>query len=205
MEFASYLAGERWSDHPSCTHPLLSQLARGVNDHISDEARADLVPLIPSVVGLNGDDPTIDVGIVLRGAAMALPVAAHDRQRALAAGILATLRLLDDMDNSERARIDDSDLVDHAGRALTSAPRATSWAKDFIVDIDLTLRTFRRRSAPNIVRMSVLGIADACISDRDRLLHGLLAAVIHDCTEWLVTGSEASFSPATLPVKIMRV
>ena len=22
MEMASYLAGERWSDHPRCTHPL---------------------------------------------------------------------------------------------------------------------------------------------------------------------------------------
>ena len=27
MELASVLAGERWSDHPSCTHPLLAQLA----------------------------------------------------------------------------------------------------------------------------------------------------------------------------------
>ena len=24
MEMASFLAGERWSDHPSCTHPLLA-------------------------------------------------------------------------------------------------------------------------------------------------------------------------------------
>ena len=28
MELASVLAGERWSDHPACTHPLLAQLAR---------------------------------------------------------------------------------------------------------------------------------------------------------------------------------
>ena len=32
MELASYLAGERWSDHPACTHPLLAALARDVND-----------------------------------------------------------------------------------------------------------------------------------------------------------------------------
>ena len=32
MEFASVLAGERWSDHPSCTHPVLGQLARQVNE-----------------------------------------------------------------------------------------------------------------------------------------------------------------------------
>jgi hypothetical protein len=27
MEFASYLAGERWSDRPACTRPLLAELA----------------------------------------------------------------------------------------------------------------------------------------------------------------------------------
>ena len=56
MEFASFLAGERWSDHPSCTHPLLAQLARQVNDQISDADRQQLVPLIPIAVGRRGDD-----------------------------------------------------------------------------------------------------------------------------------------------------
>ena len=36
MELASVLAGERWSDHPACTHPLLAELARLVNDDTSD-------------------------------------------------------------------------------------------------------------------------------------------------------------------------
>ena len=47
MEMASYLAGERWSDHPACTHPLLAALARLVNDFSSDAARNRLAPLIP--------------------------------------------------------------------------------------------------------------------------------------------------------------
>jgi hypothetical protein len=38
MEFASLLAGEAWSDHPACTHPLLAAVARHVNDHTSDAA-----------------------------------------------------------------------------------------------------------------------------------------------------------------------
>ena len=33
MEMASYLAGERWSDHPKCTHPLVASVARMVNDN----------------------------------------------------------------------------------------------------------------------------------------------------------------------------
>lgn len=32
MELASYLASERWSDHPACTHPVLAEAARLVND-----------------------------------------------------------------------------------------------------------------------------------------------------------------------------
>ena len=46
MELASFLAGEPWSDHPSCTHPLLASLARDVNDHVDPRtaARLDEVP-----------------------------------------------------------------------------------------------------------------------------------------------------------------
>ncbi|HSK97732.1 MAG TPA: hypothetical protein VK891_14015, partial [Euzebyales bacterium] len=40
MELASYLAGERWSDHPACTHPLLAALARHVNDRTTDAGRS---------------------------------------------------------------------------------------------------------------------------------------------------------------------
>src|SRR6266566_5137081 len=50
MELVSYLAGERWSDHPACTHPLLAAAARDVNDYTSDAGRARLAGLIPSVM-----------------------------------------------------------------------------------------------------------------------------------------------------------
>ena len=86
MEMASYLAGERWSDHPACTHPLLGSLARLVNDALPDSERSQLLSLIPDVVGLTGDDPLIEVAIATRAAAAALPVAAAPRQNALAVG-----------------------------------------------------------------------------------------------------------------------
>ena len=72
MELVSYLAGERWSDHPACTHSLLASVARLVNDHTSDEGRPHLAELIPSVIGLTGDDPHIDAMITLRCATIAL-------------------------------------------------------------------------------------------------------------------------------------
>ena len=202
MEFASYLAGERWSDHPSCTHPLLSQLARGVNDCLSDEARHRLIPLIPSVVGLTGDDPVLDLGIAVRSAAIAFPVVAHDRQRALAAGILAAQRIRDDFEAVTAEPIDTSELFGHARDALSAAPQAARWAERFIVDIELTPKNFQSRSAPSIVRTSVLGVAEACISDRDGLLYELLSTVITDCIRWMGEGTsrhEPGFADHRLP------
>ena len=98
MEFASYLAGERWSDRPRCTHPLLAELARGVNDHVSDDARQRLVPLVPSVIGLTSDDPRVDVRLALLAAATALPIAPEPTQRALAVAVLTCGRVLGDLD-----------------------------------------------------------------------------------------------------------
>ena len=94
MELAGFLAGERWSDHPACTHPLLARLARGVNDVTSDDARPRLAPLIPSVIGLTSTDPLWDHAISVVAASAALPLAPEERQRALAVGILTCDRLL---------------------------------------------------------------------------------------------------------------
>src|SRR5436309_12113382 len=98
MELASLLAGERWSDHPACTHPLLAAVARHVNDHTSDAGRQRLADLIPSVIGLTGDDLHIDARIALGSATMALPVVAAERQRVMAVSVLACERVLAGLD-----------------------------------------------------------------------------------------------------------
>src|SRR5262245_10456334 len=92
MEFASFLAGERWSDHPACTHPLLAQRARRVNDLIGNAGRQELVPLIPSVVGRRGDEHT---WITLPVAVAAAPIleVPESTQRILAAGLLSAHRV----------------------------------------------------------------------------------------------------------------
>jgi hypothetical protein len=94
MELASLLAGERWSDHPACTHPLLAAVARHVNDHTSDAGRQRLAELIPSVIGLTGDDLHIDARIALGSATVALPVVVAERQRVMAVSVLACERVL---------------------------------------------------------------------------------------------------------------
>src|SRR5688500_14589164 len=96
MEFASFLAGERWSDHPACTHPLLGLLARRVNDQISDAGRQQLTPLIPTVVGRRGDDRTW-LSLPLAVAASSILDVPEATQRALAAGLLRAVEVCADL------------------------------------------------------------------------------------------------------------
>ncbi len=59
MEIASLLAGQRWSDHPRCTHRRLAAVARRVDDELGDSDRQRLLPLIPEVVGANLRHPVV--------------------------------------------------------------------------------------------------------------------------------------------------
>lgn len=60
MEYVSILAGEQFSDHPSCTDAVLAAVARSVNDWMTDEGRSMLVPLIGRLFGTaeRGSDET---------------------------------------------------------------------------------------------------------------------------------------------------
>lgn len=188
MELASFLAGERWSDHPQCTHRLLAGVARMVNDSTSDAGRQGLAGLIPDVIGLTSNDPRLDVLIARRAAFCALPVATAERQRALAVGILASERVLAKLDGRPPG-----DLTDESRRALSDVPHARDWALRYSHAHDVPLERFRAMAAPSIVRTAVLGIANACISDRDRALRELLESAI-DEARWLA--AERSPVPA---------
>jgi hypothetical protein len=74
MEIASLLAGERWSDAPRCTHPLLAAVARLVNDEVGDEARQELLQLVPELVGAVGDGPATAPAIVRTCARIGLTI-----------------------------------------------------------------------------------------------------------------------------------
>ncbi|MCI0687070.1 MAG: hypothetical protein L0Y54_07535 [Sporichthyaceae bacterium] len=93
MELASVLAGERWSDSPRCTHPVLAAVARLVNDATSDQARPRLAQLVPDLAGAVGDARTTAPELVIRCAQAALrfePAAVQPRRAAnRAAGRLA--------------------------------------------------------------------------------------------------------------------
>jgi hypothetical protein len=189
MEYASYLAGERWSDHPSCTHPSLAALARLVNDCSSDAGRGQLVTLIPAVVGLLGDGRRSSLTIVARSIAAALPIASHERQRALAAGALRSLPLMDDV--RSRALVQS---------ALLKVPDAASWADGFVRSSGALDPRLIDRMCDAIIRTAVIGIAEACVEDPDDRMRDLLASCVEDLSTALVDAT--ALVEAALPLNV---
>ena len=186
MEMASFLAGERWSDHPACTHPLLADLARLVNDSVTDRLRPRLVPLIPSVIGLTSDDLRVDAAIALRSALAALPIAAEPRQHVLATAVIGCERILAELDGRERGS-----LSPQSRRVLDQVPQAAAWARSFSGGLRISRKTFRAQTAPHILNIAVEGIALACAPDVEQQLVDLLAATIADCRALILTDASA--------------
>jgi hypothetical protein len=180
MELVSLLAGEPWSDHPACTHPLLAAVARHVNDHTSDAGRQRLADLIPSVIGLTGDDLHIDARIALGSATMALPVVAAGRQRVMAVSVLTCDRVLAELDGRAPGALEEQSRL-----ALADVPQAAAWAYQFTSGVRPSPKGFRRQAAPTIVRDAVDGIGHACVPDPDGMLHALLVQAIAVCATWI--------------------
>lgn len=174
MELASFLAGERWSDRPRCTHPLLAHLARLVNDCTSDAARPALATMIPSVIGLVSDDPRWNHEIAHLAARRALPVVAEETQRALAVGLLSLDRLLAPGDGR-----DEDTLRWTTAQALDAVPLATRWARDFVARG--VVGPVRFHPGPVILDFAIPGIAAACVPDSDERLRDLLDSAIGLC------------------------
>jgi len=181
MEMASFLAGERWSDHPACTHPLLADLARLVNDVLTDRLRPQLVPMIPSVIGLTSEDPHMDAKIALRSALAALPIAAATQQRVLATAVLTCERFVAGLDGR-----DPSSVSRQSRQVLDDVPEAQAWARSFSRGERVSARTFRSQIGPQIVIIAVEGIALAAAPDVEQRLVHLLANTIADCETLLL-------------------
>jgi len=173
MEMASFLAGERWSDHPRCTHPLLASMARLVNDALDDDERPRIAELVPDVVGVTSSDFGVDVAIATRAAAAALPIAPQTRQHVLAVGLLTARRVAGSLPA-------DPALEALSREAFDAAPEAAAWAERYARTTSVSERTYRRQTAPHTVAYAVEGIALACVDRPADHLVDLLSATIAD-------------------------
>ena len=180
MEFVSLLAGERWTDHPSCTHPLIGTLARLVNDCSTEPERQRIALYGPSLVGLNSDDPRWDGVIARRTILTVLPYVAQRHQRSLAVGLLVCERYLAAIDGRDPRSLSD------IGRAcLELVPHSHEWAEDYVADQDMHIERFQTRNAPSIVRTAVVAAREAEVLDADALMRSMIDDVIDECRSML--------------------
>lgn len=155
MEMASVLADEPWSDRPGCTHPLLADLARLVNDNTSDRNRSDLAMLIPSVIGLRGGGVMWMVELTSAVALQAIAEVPESSQRALAVGLIRC---------NELAAGAGLDAVD---RAVDRVPGAMAWARQFAAGSKITEKQFATRTAPTVMRCAVRGLMASATTEAD--------------------------------------
>jgi len=195
MEYASYLAGEPWSDHPACTHPLLALIAREVNDETSSAGRPALAPLIPSVIGLTTDDPHLPPELVARCARLVLPAVSKQYQRVLAVALLTAEYALAELDGRPR---DDVRLPSR--QALHSSPAATRWATNYLASHPDHLGiAYAHRTAPLALAGAIRAITDFRIPSADALLHRLLVDSIEECSRYALDADESTRAADLIP------
>ena len=192
MEYASLLAGERWSDHPACTDPVLAALARCVNDAVSDETRSGLAIEVPRVIGLlGGEELSLLVG--LRAAASALPIAAEHHQRALAVAAIGMLGAL------ERRGVTDAPAIEAARLALRDVPAADEWARAFLEKVGKSAMDLVVTGCTQAVRTAALAVSEALVPDPEPRLAAMLRTAIEDA-EGLVGRTERVAEPDLIRV-----
>jgi hypothetical protein len=74
LELVSVLAGEPWTDHPRCVHPVLGSIARRVNDTCTDAGRDRLIPWALPLIGTAAVPEPVSSVLVRRCAGAALAV-----------------------------------------------------------------------------------------------------------------------------------
>lgn len=148
MEYVSLLADGRFSDAPRCTDPLLAELARMVNDTISDEARAALVRLAPHLAALPRTSPAMSPVIVSGAVGAVLAAAPHRR----------------DLRRHHRRAV-------RRARAIRAHPRS-SLAERLLDGL------YRRGPARHALRCAVNVAATSGPSERDLVLGAMLKAAM---------------------------
>lgn len=171
MEIASFLAGDRWSDHPRCTDPALAELARCVNDVLPDSARSRLSPMIPSVIGTgqrSGADRSRIAAVVVRECALvALPVVSL-KTRPLACALLVAEEMLDES-------------TDEAAAVFATQPAAAEFASRFVrenVGRWKDPRAYLSLAVPQSVRCAVRTVSEDLGDDAPDVLVRMLANAI---------------------------
>jgi len=150
MEAVSALAGEPWSNSPSCTSPVIAAYARSLNDWLPDDERQRLKAYIPRLVGTAEPDLEVHRAFACADAAIRvfapLAFAAADLvEEAATLGAHAPV----DLESAQSAR----SAAESAESAARSAASSSAWSA-----------TESMRSAAESARSAALSVSSAARS-----------------------------------------
>jgi len=171
MEIASFLAGERWSDHPKCTDPSLAELARCVNDRIPDAVRPQLAALIPSVIGTGHrrTQERVALGVcVVRSCTMIGLRSVSTKSRPIACALIMAERVL-----GERSP--------EAEALLATQPELAAAADSFTLGTAAVLGhagSFLSHAVPQAIQLTVRAVSDELGADAPPVLTAMLTDAI---------------------------
>jgi hypothetical protein len=179
MEYTSTLAGERWTDSPRCTDPVLAAVARAVNDYTSERGRSRLAVLASDLTTANGAGPAAARAVARRCLLTALPYADHaadgGRRRVIVVALLGLERA-----SAGHTRGWSADLLGaDVDLALLTCADEVEPAAELVGDLRVGVREHARRALPTAVECAVATIA-AGADDPDDVLHALLVDCLAD-------------------------
>jgi hypothetical protein len=150
MEAVSDLAGEPWSNSPSCTSPVIAAYARSLNDWLPDDQRQRLKAYIPRLVGTA--EPDLEVRRAFACADAAVRVFAPLAFKA--AGLVEEAATMGahapvDRESAQSAR----SAAESAESAARSAASSSAWSA-----------TESMRSAAEAARSAALSVSSAARS-----------------------------------------
>ena len=188
MEYTSVLAGERFSDSPHCTDPVLAAVARAVNDYSSDASRQRIAPYAGDLTTACGAGDDVQRGIVRRCLLTALRFAEGSRRQVLLVALLGVDRAA----TGAGRGWDDAMLSLDSELALLGRDSGLADAAAYVATLPVSAREHARRASGISVEMAVATIAESAGADADDVLFELFAQCLADYRRSLATTRQGS-------------
>lgn len=176
MEYTSVLAGERFSDAPRCTDPVLAAVARAVNDYSSDASRQRIAPYAGDLTSAHGAGDDVQRGIVRRCLLTALRFAEGSRRHV----VLVALLGLDRASAGASRGWDDSMLSLDSELALLGGDGRVVEASSYVAELPVTVDEHSRRALGVSVEVAVATIAQSAGAAADDALLELFEECLAD-------------------------
>jgi hypothetical protein len=175
MEYVSVLAGERFSDAPACTDPVLTVVARCVNDYSGDLRRQRLALLASDLTCAGPADLEVQQAVTRRCLLTALRVASGERRRTLIVALLG----LDRAAAGRATGFSSADVSIDAEFGLMGCTSDVAVAQRHVASLPVAPDQLHRKGIGTAIEMAVATIATET-THGDDMLYDLLVACLGD-------------------------